>query len=1155
MIKTLKQCISIFILLIANLVSAQPFTKKGNLFGETVFLEGSPRNDNDATLCLYSISKGNDLIEIYADKLRWFEGEKSFTKSWVNSNKQLVIIPQNKTNYYFTGGNKSGPQYGYKKLKLNNIYPNIDLIYELINGDLKYSFDLHKNARIEEIQFEISGTDFIESTPENIKISIDSSSWEVNGIRLISAENAKKISGNNCYFRKIKNQIFGFDLQNQHLTPPYIIDPFIIKTKVLNGFKTTGYYSQFESIYDVEYDLNGNIYIYGGQGFPPFSKSNFDSASKYPFDPRYNNYYKVAKYSMAGTLIWIFKGYDSAAKYLQTSYPNGISVEKSEETIFCNYVRYNSGLNYSVKLNHLIQLNKNGGFNQYSPERKYDFSKISIFNTVLPFANNPNSKIIGLGEFPDTAFTSSGLFAGPGITKGMFVYNKDSTSKYLDVVKITNPKSNGPKNGPVLCGINSNNSLYSVFYSWSGKYDIWIQKLASNYSEIWRSDSFLITPYRILGGYIVSNNKYQSVTGNLLGCNDSILVYFDGHTFKVYKTSNGKKIYQDTLKNKKFELTYGVAVDPCNNIFIAGDSSKIYCYQLKDTLVTLKNTLNIDNKKHRYIFDIEYDSQRKLIYATGDSILASIQNPFSCIDSSMTTVLDSVSSFCWKPIVAGLKKQFSGSVYSFEWTDTTTHKVVRSLDKIGNATDTLANPVDGHVYKLRIMKNKTNMGLFTDLYFNVLKSSKDTQTIHGCKGNAVKVARKTFLANATINDTLTNAVGCDSVITYKIVFHPTFKDTFHYKACIGDTLKFGNKFITSSGIYHDTFKTIWLCDSFVLRDVKFFGSTDTQTIHICRNTYFKVGKNIYSKAGFYSDTFQNSHSCDSIICTKLFVHKDTTYTVKHQICSTDSIKLAGKYRKLAGIYTDSFHGFWSCDSVIHHQLLVHKTSTDTVKFHLCKGQTVYINGNKYNTPGEFSSELKNQFGCDSLVHYVITQSNIIADFNIDTTDNPLLIFKNKSLGNTKFFWDFGDQTNDSNTKDPTHTYNNDQTHFVRICLSIVDSFGCNDTICQSVEISKLTYWIFNSFSPGSDGYNDIFKIGHKGGSFNYNMMVYNRWGALVYETQNASIKDESKFWNGKVMNSGEDCPEGSYFVIYQLYIEGPSKSAKEIHGTITLLRK
>jgi hypothetical protein len=68
-------------------------------------------------------------------------------------------------------------------------------------------------------------------------------------------------------------------------------------------------------------------------------------------------------------------------------------------------------------------------------------------------------------------------------------------------------------------------------------------------------------------------------------------------------------------------------------------------------------------------------------------------------------------------------------------------------------------------------------------------------------------------------------------------------------------------------------------------------------------------------------------------------------------------------------------------------------------------------------------------------------------------------------------------------------------------------------------------------------------------------LVYNRWGALVFETQNANIKDESKLWNGKVMNTGANCPAGSYFVLYKLYVDGTDKSPKEIHGIITLIRK
>jgi gliding motility-associated-like protein len=1122
-------------------LQAQPFCKKENLFGETVFLEGSPRNDNAATNCLYSVVKGNDIIEIYSDKLVWFEGGKSFTKQWVNCNSQAVNVPQNKTNYYFTGGNKSGKQYGYKKLIFKNLYPNTDLIYELIQGELKYSFNLHKNAKIEDIQFEIIGSQSLKFNPNNIEFSIDSTTWKEDKLSLLFAETAKTIPKNSCRFRKIKEHIFGFELQNPTLKPPYLIDPFVRKTTILYGV----YVGKPHAIVDVEHDLDGNLYIYGGDGYIAKSIPSWDSASKYPFDPRYNNYFKIAKYSKSGSLIWIFKGYDTTAKYVQNNMPTGITVDRANQSIYSCHSHQVKMFSYKTKLVDFVQLKNDGSFNNYAPEIKYDYKKIGFYNTVLPFYSNVNSKILGVGWLNDT-----------GILKGLFVYNKDSSSTYHNVVKVTNPFLNGPVNGPVIFGLNANTSLYNVFYFRAGYYYIQIQKLLPDYSEAWRTDSFFITPYRILGGYVMDAPNVVSITANLLSSNDSNLVYFDGHTIKIYKTSNGKKICQDTLQNKIYKLSNGVAIDPCNNIFVAGDSSKIYCYHLKDTMLTLQKTLTIDNYKHRYLFDVEYDAQRNLIYATGDSILASVQSPFSCVDSSMVSVLDSTNNICWQPIVAGLKKSLSESVYSFEWTDTTVNQVVRAVNKLGNATDTLANPTEGHTYKLRIMKNKTNLGLFKDLYFNVLKSSKDTQTIHVCLGDTIKHPRlpKYFTNNTLINDTLSNFAGCDSVITLKLVFHPKFKDTILSEVCMGDTLQFGKRRFTSSANYIDTLNSIWGCDSLIWRDIHFFGSRDTQQFNICRGNTIQVGVHSYSMSGFYSDTFVNFKGCDSIVCTNLIVHHDTTFWIKHIICDGDSLKIAGKFRKSSGDFTDSFKGVWGCDSVIKHQLIVNKRNRDTIKLHLCKNQKVVINGKSYASNANITEIYKNIWGCDSVVNYIIQQSNMIADFDIDTSQNPMLIFKNKSIGNTKFFWDFGDKTLDSINKDPSHTYNNDETHFVRICLSLVDSFGCTDTICQTVEISKLVYWLFNSFSPGNDGYNDIFKIGHKGGTFNYNMMIYNRWGALVFETKDANIKDESKFWNGKVMNTGADCPAGSYFVLYQLYVNGPGNPPKEVHGVITLIK-
>jgi hypothetical protein len=68
------------------------------------------------------------------------------------------------------------------------------------------------------------------------------------------------------------------------------------------------------------------------------------------------------------------------------------------------------------------------------------------------------------------------------------------------------------------------------------------------------------------------------------------------------------------------------------------------------------------------------------------------------------------------------------------------------------------------------------------------------------------------------------------------------------------------------------------------------------------------------------------------------------------------------------------------------------------------------------------------------------------------------------------------------------------------------------------------------------------------------MMIFNRWGAKVYDVEKAWTNQPQLFWNGRVMNTGPDCPAGSYFVLYTLYLDGPDAPATNIHGAIKLIR-
>ena len=80
----------------------------------------------------------------------------------------------------------------------------------------------------------------------------------------------------------------------------------------------------------------------------------------------------------------------------------------------------------------------------------------------------------------------------------------------------------------------------------------------------------------------------------------------------------------------------------------------------------------------------------------------------------------------------------------------------------------------------------------------------------------------------------------------------------------------------------------------------------------------------------------------------------------------------------------------------------------------------------------------------------------------------------------------------------------------------VDNVYLGETPCDDTEIN-----LPNVFTPNNDGINDEFLI-----NFPYErLVIYNRWGQIIFES-----KKEKKNWNGKNIN-GKDVPEGTYFYI------------------------
>jgi gliding motility-associated-like protein len=90
------------------------------------------------------------------------------------------------------------------------------------------------------------------------------------------------------------------------------------------------------------------------------------------------------------------------------------------------------------------------------------------------------------------------------------------------------------------------------------------------------------------------------------------------------------------------------------------------------------------------------------------------------------------------------------------------------------------------------------------------------------------------------------------------------------------------------------------------------------------------------------------------------------------------------------------------------------------------------------------------------------------------------------------------------------------------------------------------------FTPNSeDDKNTEFVI--EGESLDeYGIKIFNRWGESVFESTDINYS-----WNGRVNNTGDECPEGTYFYIinYTFKFGEKNEGKGPIEGSVDLIRE
>ena len=92
-----------------------------------------------------------------------------------------------------------------------------------------------------------------------------------------------------------------------------------------------------------------------------------------------------------------------------------------------------------------------------------------------------------------------------------------------------------------------------------------------------------------------------------------------------------------------------------------------------------------------------------------------------------------------------------------------------------------------------------------------------------------------------------------------------------------------------------------------------------------------------------------------------------------------------------------------------------------------------------------------------------------------------------------------------------------------ITQTVVNEFGCTNTAEGQVSVSGSVFYAPTAFTPDGDGLNDVWLPVVRGVS-NYALRITNRWGELVFETN-----DPEEPWLGQMGADGQHyCPNGVY---------------------------
>ena len=265
-------------------------------------------------------------------------------------------------------------------------------------------------------------------------------------------------------------------------------------------------------------------------------------------------------------------------------------------------------------------------------------------------------------------------------------------------------------------------------------------------------------------------------------------------------------------------------------------------------------------------------------------------------------------------------------------------------------------------------------GCDSTIHLQLSVALPDTVMLQQVSDTAVMFGNRWLTTSGLYTDTLVNRVGCDSIIILQLtileppVRQEPYRVSIAETICRGDTLQFGSRRITTAGTYVDTLTNNPLRDTIVTITLSVAPKYQVSSLlSIGQGDSLLWHNKYYSQQGIYYDSLVSSSGCDSICVLYLMVNPTYRFHSSDTICQSESYDFRGLQLTQSGLYYDSLLTIEGYDSIYSLELVVipHDTlySNETIK----EGEYYVYYGDTLRSSGTYNAFRPAPSGCDSVI--------------------------------------------------------------------------------------------------------------------------------------------------------------------------------------------